>query len=172
MNYDEYYNMIINIFYESIKVEDLELHNKVLDALINWYKKNYEMLLKKHFENEDEGSVVALTKEIKQVCNLNDYEKIQQIYECKQLDELNELSTKIFELIKQMKKNNNITFDQNEYKKILDKFNKIEEDFPNIIIDKFKNIKSECLLDLEFLLKKGNVENYSFRTYNYLQLEK
>lgn len=171
MKYDEYYDMIINIFNDSIKVTDIELRNKIFNTLITWYKENYEMLLIQYFEKEEENAIITLTKEIKQICNLNDYEKIQETYECEQLDELNELSNKIFDLVKQMEKDNNINFSKEDYEIVSNKLNKIEKEFPKIIIEKFKNIKSECLLDLEFLLNKGNVKYYSFRTNNYLKSE-
>ena len=171
MSYEEYYNKIINIFHNSIKTLNNELHTKIFNTLINWYKSNYEKLLLDYFEKKQENNIIMITKEIQKICDLNDYEKIQNTYQCVELDELNKISNVIFELVKQMIKNNNVDFKQSNYEEILNKFELLEIKFPKIIFKKFEFIRSECVLDLNYLLNNGNVQAYSLRTYDYLKNE-
>ena len=109
-----------------------------------------------------------MTKEIQNICSLSDYRKFQEIYECPQLTEISKLSNKIFNLIKECKQRK-VSFDIKDYNYFINELNKYEQTFPKIIKNRFNEIKSECMLDLQYLLKQGNVDSYSFRTYNYLQ---
>jgi len=171
MSYDEYYKMVIQNFDNSINSNDIQLREKILNTLIRWYQKNYEQQLIDYFKTNDEDSIVAISKEFKRVCDLNDYDKIQETYESNQLEELNRLSNQIFQLVKKINNDNSIAFNKNDYDNVIEKIKLLENDLPKIIINKFNFIKSECLLDLEYLLKNGKVQYYSIRTYDYLKRE-
>lgn len=169
MTYEEYYKTIINYFHDSIFTKEEKLHNKIFITLLNWYKNNYEEKLKECFKLQKEREIISISKQIKQVCSLSDYEKIQNTYECESLVKLNELSEKIYLLAIEMSKNNQIAFNKQDYDNLINELNKIESNFPKIIEDKLKMIKSECLLDLDYLLNHGKVSVYSFRLYDYLR---
>lgn len=169
MAYDEYYNLIIGTFKNNIKTQDVKLYYKVFNTLLKWYKDNYESDLMNFFKEKDEISIINITKEIQKICELNDYEKIQNTYQCNQLDELNKISNEIFELVKNMTKDNNVDFKESDYENFMNKFKQLEINFPKIIFNKFEFIKSECIIDLNYLLNNGNVQTYSIRTYDYLK---
>lgn len=168
MNYEEYYDNLIKTLNNSIDAENEIIRNKIFNFLLLWYKKNYEEKIKRCFDNKDENQIVNMTKEIQNICSLSDYRKFQEIYECPQLTEISKLSNKIFNLIKDCKQRK-VSFGINDYNYFINELNKYEQTFPKIIKNRFNEIKSECMLDLQYLLKKGNVDSYSFRTYNYLQ---
>ncbi len=169
MNYDEYYNQIINLFEEKIKTKDHELHDKIFDCLNNWYKSVYEDKIKFYFEDLNELAIINATKEIIKICESNDFDKIQSTYNCRELNNLDEISSQIFDLVKKTSRNEIINFNQSDYDNYINKLKEIESSFPLIIIAQFNKIKSECLLDLNYILKRGKVNNYSFRTYDYLR---
>lgn len=169
MQYNEYYDMIIDLFRKSIKTKDASLYNKIFNTLINWYKNSYEADLINSFNAQNELRIANITKQIKKICEFNDYEKVQTTYQCDQLNELNKLSNQIFELVKESIKSKNVEFTELDYEKLMNKFKTIEQDFPKIIFNKFEYIRSECFLDLNYLLNKGNVQAYSLRTYDYLK---
>lgn len=168
MDYNEYYEEVIRLFENKIQSNDNNLRMKILNCLITWYKKKYENILKKKFNEHSEIGIVNITKEIKRVCDMNDYDKLQEVYECEELIELERFSDKIFLLVQESEEKE-IVFNQDDYNNVINKLNDMEKMFPKIIINKFKKIKSECLLDLDYLLNKGQVESYSFRTYDYLR---
>ena len=168
MTYDEYYDEIITLFKKSISMEDKDLYNKVFNCLIVWYQKNYEEQIKKYFQDENELAIINLSKKIYYICNLSDYDKLQEIYVCDELSKLEQLSNDIFELVKKSH-TTNVSFDEGTYNSFVQAINQLEKTFPKIIINKYNTIKSECMLDLDYLLNKGNVQSYSIRTYDYLQ---
>ena len=169
MNYDEYYNQIIKLFEEKIKTKKNELHDKILNCLNDWYRNTYENKIKFYFEDGNELAIINTTKEIIKVCESNDFDKIQSIYECDELKNLQKISNQIFDLVKKISRNDRINFNQDDYDKYINKLKEIESSFPVIIINQFNKIKSECILDLNYILNGGKVNNYSFRTYDYLR---
>ncbi len=167
MNYESYYDEIKDMFQHSIKTNDANLNKKVYTCLLEWYKRNYEEEIKKCFIENDYSKIISISEQIKKICNYSDYDKIQETYLCSELEELIKISNKIFDLVITSFTDNNI-FTTIKYDEIEKKINSLGEKIPKIIIGRYKFILSECLLDLEYLKKQGNVNNYSIRTYNYL----
>lgn len=168
MSYDEYYTELIKFFHKSITIKDQDINSKIFNCLVNWYKANYEKNIIFYLNDNNQLPIINITKEIKRVCNLTDYQKLQEIYISEELNELNKISDEIFDLVKETCKNKT-KIDEVYYFKMKDKINQLENKFPKIIIDKYNLIRSECILDLEYLINNGNVEKYSLRTYDYLE---
>lgn len=169
MKYEECYALIINNFHSKIKTSDKKLHNKIFLCLLSWYKNNYESVLKECFLNDDQPTIVRCIKEIENVCLLDDYQKVQKTYQSEKMEILNQLSNKIFELVKKL-----IDFGENnlhilDCEKMVNMLNDLESQIPDILIERYKFIRSECLLDLEFIKSNGNISTYSFRTHDYLK---
>ena len=166
--YSTYYNEIVNLFENSISTNNLSLKKKIMACLISWYHRNYESELHKCFDEKNEEKIYSISNRIKKVCSHSDYDIVQETYWCKEIDELNSVSNEIFMYV--VKSITDKKFPQIDFDGYDKKLKKIEELLPSIVKNKYKSIISECILDLDYLKKKGVVSCYSIRTYNYLKI--
>ena len=165
MNYDEVLKYIKGNFRKKIQTQDKILQIKIFNNLFNWYRDNFEENLKQAVEKNNQLGIISILKEIEKVCNLSDYEKMQLVYMDDSLKELIEISTTVFEMVKQFIKNDKKEIDLEELEAITKKIDQLEQNVSEIKRKKFIEEKSECLLDIEFLKNNGKVDNYSIRTY-------
>lgn len=168
MSYDEYYKMLDDYIYKSIKTTNFYLHKKIYTSILNWYDKYYKKKIKNYILEEKYSAVLSLSKQIYSVCSLSDYEKLEFTFECKELSELNALSDEIFNLVK-TKIKSDITIDKEKVDEYVNKLNELSDKIPKILENKYDYIKSECLLDIDYLIMGNKVKYYSLRTSDYLK---
>lgn len=163
MTYDEFYKMVIDYFNEHIDIDNKELKLKTLNSFIAWYNKNYQEEIKKCYEDNNQLRIINIAEYIKKVINLDRESFLKVIYIDENYEEFLQLSKKIYDLAKEALFSNkfNLTIDEyNSFKLELDKY---EEKISVIFKNDYYMHKSECYLDLEYLINKGNVNAYSIR---------
>lgn len=164
MNYDECYKMIVDNFKSKINTSDMLLKTKIFNNLLNWYKNNFEDKLKLYCSENNQLGIIYIFKRIEEVCQSDDYTKLNVIYFDKNYEDYIQLSHNIFSLVVDLINNRNINFNDNDYDLYCNKLDEFQNVIHPLLIEDYKFIKSECLLDLLYLKNKGNVMTYSFRT--------
>lgn len=167
MSYEELYNSIINHFKNNIQTKDPIIHEKIYNSLISWYKSKYEERLKTDLKKDNIIDIKNIIEEINYICRLNDTDKLIEIEATNILKKIMEISNKIFQYavdVYQKKKEVDLSIcDEYEIE-----INKLEKDIPELMKDRYNLIKSECILDLNYLRNK-NTNVFSFRLSNYIR---
>ena len=166
MEYEELYKYICDMIDESIDNKDSNEHKKIYDIIINWYKNNYEESLKNLLEAKKEKPLLGILKKIKEICLLNDSEKIIFCSMKDDIKEIIDISSEIYNLAI-----NNRWINEDTYNSYLNKINEIENNTSESYKNIFLHEKSESLLDLQYLLNKGNIQEYSLRISDYINFE-
>jgi hypothetical protein len=168
MTYEEYERFILNNFKNSIYTTDELEKTKLFLMLKKWYVENYKNEIKKYFEKNEIYNVYDLSTKFSYVCTLSDIEKVFYVENEKKIEELSTLSKEVFLLVQEYVNKKSINFTEEDYKKYYDRAKIIIENSEPLLKKIFETDYSEMILDLDYLLKKGNVDAYSFRTSRFL----
>ncbi|MBR4618631.1 MAG: hypothetical protein IKO49_04940 [Bacilli bacterium] len=166
MKYEEFFEKVKTTFKNSIHTQDEELKNKIYLTLLKWYGDNFESELKKAFETNNETKVLLIADKISKICDLDDLNKLKSTYKDESLIELNKISSEIFEKVINYK--TDIVFTEEEYNNYKNKIGMLKKQISPIFNSEIEYISSECELDLNYLLNKGNVECLSVRSSAYI----
>lgn len=171
MSYDEYYQIIENRFNNCINTKDEKLKAKIKHSLLSWYKRTYEEKAKEACTNKNDEVLISISNDIETVCSKPDYIKLKLTYKDDSYEYAKMISFQIFEIVQKSIDKNSFDFSQEQYDNYLDILKQVESDISALYKDDYKYLLSESILDLNFLLKKGNVEEFSFRTEAYFPIE-
>lgn len=172
MTYEEFYQMVEETFDHSIQTEDEISRKKVRAMLQSWYMRVYDEKAQKLCSTDEETGLIAIALDIKRICKLSDAEKIKATYEDSAFLAFQNLSREIF--------NKALDLSNHKIDKIgsatYEMYNRQLEEYENKIAPIFKEdymfLKSESILDLQYLKEKDGVKNYSFRLGKYLSSNK
>ena len=168
MTYQEYYAIVKERFNKSINTTDENLRTKILTSLENWYQKNYADKAKEACEKNDDITLINVSNDIEFICSKSDYLKVKLTYNDETYKKSDKISRDIFSLVKESIDKNEFTLTLEEYNKLLEELKGYKENISSFYKDDYAYLLSESVLDLEYLLNKGNVDSYSFRTSHYL----
>ncbi len=168
MNYSDCYNNIKENFLNAIVTSNEELKKKIYSTLMSWFSVNYEEDLKKAFEEKDEKKINLILKNISDVCELNDLNKVKHTYIDNNFQEICKLSDEIFSKALELKSNSNYSFTNKDYDNYISKLNFYISKVSPIFLEDSRIIISECELDLNYLRNNGNVDVYSVRLSPYV----
>ncbi len=168
MTYDKYYNILIKRFEKCINCKDTNLKNKIFNALKKWYLENYENKIKQAIKDNNFSLVEKISEEIEFVCNKPDIIKLKLISKDDKFNQVQKISNDIFLMVKDGISNNKFTLTNDEYTKLEKFLLNAKNDISLLYQKDYQYHLSECLLDLSFLLNKGNVDFYSIRASKYL----
>ncbi len=171
MNYDEYYQIIENHFDNCINTEDEKLKGKIKHSLLNWYKRTYEEKAKEACINKNDDILISISNDIESVCSKPDYIKLKLTYKDDSYEYAKMISFQIFEIVQKSINKNSFDFSQEQYNNYLEILKRVGSSISELYKDDYKWLLSESELDLNFLLNKGNVEEFSFRTKDYLPIQ-
>ena len=168
MTYQEYYATVKERFNNSVNTTDENLRTKILASLENWYQKNYADKAKDACEKSDDITLINISNDIEFICSKSDYLKVKLTYNDEAYNNSVKISRDIFSLVRESIDKNKFTLTLEEYNNFLRELEGYKENISILYKDDYDYLLSECVLDLDYLLNKGNVDSYSFRTSHYL----
>ncbi len=169
MTYKEYEDNIKKKFIDCVNTTDEKLRFKIIQSLENWYQENYAKDVKEAFEKKDEVALISIVSDIDNVCSKPDYVKVKLTYNDESYNLLKKISQDIFSLVKESINKNNYSMTKDQYDKCLNDLKICKQNVSSLFKDDFDYLYSESILDLDYLLNKGNVKELSFRTSHYLE---
>lgn len=168
MIYEEYYAIVRERFNNCIITNDDSLRSKILFSLESWYQKNYAEDAKEACEKNDDIALISISNDIEFICSKSDYLKVKLTYNDEAYNNSSKISKDIFSLVKESIDKNEFTLTKEEYDDIISKLKKYKQGVSRLYKDDYDYLFSESILDLDYLLNKGNVNSFSFRTSHYL----
>lgn len=161
--YDKIYLDIYNKFENSINFDNETLKQKMLVNFRIWFEKKYKDKLLKDISEQNYVGIDYLIGKIEKITKCSDLDKNKIITIDDKFEEFKRFSNIIFKLA--LKKSRIDIKTYNDYKERIISY----KDKINIIFeDDYEYLKSECFLDLEYLLKGKEVGIYSLRLGKYI----
>ena len=164
--YNEIYKELYEEFQKSLNFDNDELKKKIINSFEVWFKDQYKKQLEEAIQEENYLEIDNIIQRIKKISNYDQINKLKAITIDKEYEEFKKLSEAIFRAALNREKMSEGTI--TNYK---EKMNEYEKRINNINLDDFKLLKSECLLDLNYLLDPENAKAYSLRLGKYIEKE-
>ncbi len=168
MTYQEYYAMVKERFNNCVNTTDDNLRSKILTSLENWYQKNYADKALDACKKNDDITLVSISNDIEFICSKSDYLKVKLTYNDETYNKGEKISREIFSLVRESIDKNEFTLTLEEYNKYLRELENYKDNISTLYKDDYAYLLSESILDLDYLLNKGKVDSFSFRTSHYL----
>ena len=170
MNYDEYKQIVFEKIDKSI--DYIVDNNKkiLLKAILQkWFEEKYSEQIKNILLEKKYDQLIKISNEINYFLNITPEEQLLIIENNQDFITLKTISSEIFnKSISSLETNTFIS--EQEYNDYINRLNEIDKN--NKDNGFFKNIISECLLDLEYLKNEGNVDIYSLRLGRFININK
>ncbi len=165
--YDKIYKEVYEEFQKSLNFDNDELKKKIINSFEIWFKDQYKKQLEKAIQEENYIEIDNIIQRIKKISNYDQINKLKAITIDKEYEEFKKLSEAIFRAAL-----NKAKMSEDTIKKYKEKMNEYEKKINNINLDDFKLLKSECLLDLNYLLDPEHTKTYSLRLGKYIERKK